>query len=89
MSTSSDGLGAVDPAPGAQPARARTNASRPFGDGRLQGARSGRDVTVKPREGTAPSPPPRPRHEPPAQPCGNPHGPHASPLAVRRTGTGR
>ena len=53
--------------------------------GKLTGPRAGRSITKKPAAGRAPAAAPKPRHEPPAQPVGNPKGDHVSPLAVSRT----
>jgi hypothetical protein len=82
-----DGLGSSGPGPaaGSQTAAAQANAGQAFGNGILQGARNTRDATYQPAEGRAPAVAPQQRHSPPAQPCGNPKGAHASPLAVRRT----
>ena len=86
MTSNDDGMGGNVPDT-RQTDCARANASRPFGSGALLGERSARDITQPPPvQGRAPSPAPRPKHQPPRQALANRRSGPPSNLAVRRTG---
>lgn len=86
MTSNSDGMGGGSAPDPMQTTAAKRNASQPFGNGKLLGAASGRDVSPPPpAEGRAPAAAPRPRWQPPAQPAGNAKSLPPSRFAVHRT----